>query len=131
MSTPTVQPQEATKTANPMASAEAMIAALEALAPEADAVAAMRIAELYPAIFKATQRFASKQQILLLLSKMGLTLHPKKFDKLYRAERKARNDRGERSCCIACGQALPLARDKAEVITTSPNEGNHATEGVA
>jgi hypothetical protein len=131
MSTSTEQSQEAIKTAKLMASVEDMIAALEALAPEADAVAAVRIAELFPTIVKAKQRAASKQQILVLLSGMGLALHPKKFDKLYNAELKARNDLGERYCCIACGQRLHIGQDKSGVISTSSNEGNHATEGAA
>lgn len=132
MSIPTVQPQEAGKTTKPMASAEDMIAALNALAPEPDAVAAMRIAELFLAIVKAKQRSASKQQILMLLSEMGLTLHPKKFDKLYQAELKARNGLGERVCCIACGQAL-LAKNyqHSEETTSRVDTTNTDTEANA
>lgn len=131
MSTPTVQAKETITSAKLMASAADMIAALDALAPEPDAVAAMRIAELFPAIVSAKHRAASKQQILVLLGQMGLVLHPKKFDKLYNAELKARNDLGERYCCIACGQRLPVAREKGEVISNPSNGGNHATEGAA
>lgn len=112
----------------PMASVEDMITALDALVPEADAVAALRFAELFPAIVKAKQRAATKQQILTLLAEMGLTLHPRKFDALYNAEMELRNNLGERYCCIACGQPL-RAKDHSrakESLTLTDGTGTNA-----
>lgn len=112
-----------------MASAEEMIEALDTLQPDETAVAAIRIAELFPALIRARERSNTTQQILALLGKLGLSLHPKKFQRLFNAELKARNERGERYYCAVCRQNLPIGRHIAESKITSAQHGDPVMEG--
>lgn len=123
-------PVETLPMAKSMASIEDMMNALDALQPDETTVAAMRIAELFPALIRAKMRSNTTQQILALLGDLGLSLHPKKFQKLFNAELRNRNERGERYCCTACHQQLPSGRHVAESKVTSAHSGDRTMEGI-
>ncbi|WP_329741437.1 hypothetical protein [Dyella sp. A6] len=115
----------------PAATAEDIIAALDTLEPDADSQAAMLIAATFPALKQAMDRGNSKQRILALLSDKGVTLHPKKFDRLFNAELNARNERGERFCCVTCGQSITKQKDRGSTSVTSSDHDDRAKRGEA
>lgn len=106
MSTSMQLPHESTTTAKSMASAEDMIAALEALKPDPDTLRAIRFGQLFPIIVRKKEENCSDQQILGCLAEVGLPLHTKTYAKLFAAELRVRNERGERVCCPQCGEPL-------------------------
>jgi hypothetical protein len=114
--------------AKSMACIDDMIEALDALQPDETTVAAMRIAELFPALIRAKERSNTTHQILTLLGELGLSLHPKKFQKLFNAELKVRNERGERYRCTTCRQSLPVMQRIVESKNASTHAGGHAME---
>lgn len=106
MSTNIEQPQNMAAMPKSMATAEEMIAVLEALKPDPDTVRAMLFGQLFPIIVRKKAENCSDQQILICLANLGLSLHTKTYAKLCAAELKARNERGERICCEKCGHPL-------------------------
>jgi hypothetical protein len=119
MSTSPQQPQAPTTTAKSMASTEDMIAALEALVPDPDTLRAIRFGQLFPIIVRKKAENCSDQQILNCLAKLGLLLHTKTYAKLFNAELKARNELGERVCCVTCGQPLHVKEQRPAEESTS------------
>lgn len=103
----------------PMASVEDMITALEALEPDSDTVRAMLFGQLFPIIVRKKAENCSDQQILVCLAKLGLPLHTKTYAKLCNAELKARNELGERMCCVTCGQPLHVKEQRPAEESTS------------
>jgi len=106
MSTNIEQPQNMAAMPKSMATADEMIAALEALKPDPDTVRAMLFGQLFPIIVRKRAENCSDQQILACLANLGLPLHTKTYAKLCTAELKARDERGERIYCEKCGHPL-------------------------
>lgn len=100
---------------------------LDILRPDAETLLRSKYSRIHPAVTAAMARGASQRQILGLLKQKGLELHHATLTKLFKAELAARDERGERVCCVTCGQSLKpkesvdaeTSAHEADVIDTS------------
>jgi len=103
--------------------AEDLIKALDALESGEQQQKSALFAQAYPGIVRAIARKVSQKDILAALSRGGLKLHPTRFREMLEFEQKLRDDRGERTCCTACGSVLqPLWIDKSPMVPDSSNQ---------
>lgn len=83
-----------------------IILELEYLQPDEETLLRMKYARIHPAVAEAEARGIPKRQILTLLEAKGIEIHHATLTKLFKAEQAARDARGERVCCVTCGQSL-------------------------
>jgi len=88
------------------AETEHLIEQIDALQPGKQQQKTLLFQKLYPAIERALAREVPQKAILAELEKMGLHLSMGGFRSLLEAERKMRNENGDRVCCEHCGSNL-------------------------
>jgi hypothetical protein len=89
------------------AATERLIEQLDALRPGKQQQKAALFEKLYPAIERALAREVPHRSIMAELEKMGLRISMGGFRSLLNAERKQRDETGERVRCEHCGSNLP------------------------
>lgn len=104
-----------------------LIDALNAMMPDAEAQMALDFAEIFLPVKAAKDRGVPSRQIVEGLKKKWPDLHHATFRKLLNAELAARNERGERICCLACGAEL---RPKVEIDEAGANIAPGAVDPV-
>jgi len=122
---------KASVAAKSVASPSEIIDALNAMTLDDEASTALAFAEYFPAIVAANNRGLSTPAILKMLERMGVHMHHATYNKLFKAELKARNDRGERFCCATCGAALKPQGRRDMPEGASPPVVNEVTGGAA
>jgi hypothetical protein len=65
-------------------------------------------AKAYPWIMRQLARQVPHGKVRAALETQGLKLSPVRFKQLCDEEARARDERGERTCCAHCGSLLPL-----------------------
>jgi len=93
------------------ADTELMIEQLDALRPGKQQQKTLLFQRLYPAIERALAREVPQKTIIAELEKMGLHLSVGGLRSQLEAERKQRDETGERVCCQQCGSRLPHDND--------------------
>lgn len=83
-----------------------LLKALDALQPGGQQKKDALFVEAYPGIVRAIVRKVPQKDILAALSCSGLKLHPARYKEMLEAERKRRDERGERICCETCGAVI-------------------------
>lgn len=105
---------------------------LDFLQPDEETLLRSKYSRVHPAVASAMARGASQRQILALLEQKGLELHHAKLTRLFKSELAARDENGERTCCLTCGQTLKpkdAERAKASICESStPDSGNEVGE---
>lgn len=97
---------------------------LDFLQPDEETMLRSKYSRIHPAVAAAVARGTSQLQILKLLKLKGLEVHHATLTKLYKAELAARDEGGERMCCVMCGQSLkPKESVHAEAST-------HGVDGI-
>lgn len=91
--------------------AQRLIDQIDALQPSKQQQKTLRFQNLYPSIERALAREVPQKAIVTELEKTGLHLSMGGFRSLLEAERKERNQNGERVRCERCGSNLPRAGD--------------------
>lgn len=101
---------------------------LDFLQPDEETLLRSKYSRVHPAVASAMARGASQHQIIVLLKQKGLELHHATLTRLFKAELAARDENGERTCCLTCGQTLK-PKD-AEGAKASTRESDTADSGV-
>ncbi|MEJ0003519.1 MAG: hypothetical protein WDN30_08105 [Pararobbsia sp.] len=86
--------------------AQHLIEQLDALQPSKQQQKNLLFQQLYPAVERALGRQVPQKTVVAELEKMGLHLSIGGFRSLLEAERKQRNEDGERVFCMHCGSNL-------------------------
>jgi hypothetical protein len=109
-----------------------IIGALDDMKPDGETLLREKYSRIHPAAASAMARGASTRQILEALKSKGLELHHAKLGKLFRAETEARNERGERICCVMCAQPLKFkTHDRVDEIVSEADGVHNRGEGDA
>lgn len=96
-----------------------IILELDAMKPDAEAQMAIDFAEIFLPVKAAKERGVPPKQIIEGLKKKWPDLHHATFRKLFNAELVARNELGERVCCVTCGQPLHVKEQRPAEESTS------------
>lgn len=99
-----------------------IIHALDALEPNKKQKKSALFAEAYPSIIRAIAREVSQKTIIETLANKGLKLHPVRFKEMLSTEARLREERGERTCCEACGAVLQPPKSGDSVHPTSDSQ---------
>jgi hypothetical protein len=95
---------------------------LELMEPDEETTLRAKYSRIHPAVASAYARGASPRQVLELIKLKGLDLHHATLTKLFKIEQIARDERGERVCCVTCGQLL-ISKDPG-LAEVSAHEAN-------
>jgi hypothetical protein len=105
-----------------------LIEALDAMKPDAEAQMAIDFAEIFLPVKAAKERGVPPRQIIEGLKKKWPDLHHATFRKLFNAELAARDENGERVCCVTCGQSLH-AKEQHHTEESAPLVDTTGTDG--
>lgn len=110
--------------------ADEILTALDALHPGEQQQKNALFAKAYAGILRAIARKVPQKDILSTLSRSGLKLHPIRYREMLEAERKLRDERGERICCESCGSVLRLPQaSESPSARESVNQNGQLDDG--
>jgi hypothetical protein len=101
---------------------------LDVLQPDEETLLRSKYSRIHNAVAAAVARGTSPRQILELLKRKGLELHHATLTKLFKAELAARDEHGERVCCVSCGQSLHV-REQHHTEESTPLVDTTGTNG--